>query len=102
MTEFTGLLCERVHLEHWAGDPDGGAWVAGGDAWAALVPVEPGPGVLGEGRVSRPRYRLTLRAGPAVTLATRFVWRGRVLAVLRTEPDPRLPDRTTCLVEDRG
>ncbi len=102
MTEFTGLLTERVTLEHWVGDPDGGAWVAGGDAWASLAPADHGPTVVGEGRVSRPRYRVTLRARGDVGLATRFGWRGRVLAVLRVEPDPRQPDRATFIVEDRG
>ena len=102
MTEFSGTLRERVHLEHWAGTPEDGAWVAGGDAWGALVPVEPGPAVLGEGRVARPRYRLTLRARGDVELTTRFRWRGRLLSVVRVEPDPRARDRTNALVEDRG
>lgn len=102
MSEFAGLLSERVALEHWQGDPEGGAWVAAGEAWAGLVPHDPGLPLTGEGRASRPRYRLTLRSGAGVTLASRFVWRKRVLAVLRLEPDPRAPDRQTIIVEDRG
>jgi len=101
MNEFSGSLRERVALEDWAGTPEGGAWEDGGAAWAALVPADPGPPVLGEGRVARPRYRLTLRTRD-VGLNSRFRWRGRVLSVLRVEPDPRARDRTTCLVEDRG
>ncbi len=101
MAELTGLLAERLGVETWSGDPEAGAWVAGVEIWGGLVPVEGGPVGAGEGRVSRPRYRLTIRTR-AVSLATRFRWRGRVLAVLRLEPDPRLPDRTTLTVEDRG
>ena len=102
MTEFAATLTERVTLERWQGDPDAGAWVRDTEVWAGLVPADPGASVAGEGRVSRPRYRVTLRAAPLVDLMTRFVWRGRGLAVLRTFPDPRAGDRTTCLVEDRG
>ena len=102
MSEFAGTLSERVEVEHWAGDPEAGEWVAAGDAWAALVPVDAGPGVLGEGRVARPRYRLSLWAREDIGLASRFLWRGRRLAVLRAEPDPRAAARSTFLVEDRG
>lgn len=101
MTEFAGSLRERVALEDWAGTPEGGEWLPGGDAWGALLPADHGPAVLGEGRVARPRYRLTLRVRD-VSLTTRVRWRGRVLSVLRVEPDPRARDRTTLLVEDRG
>ena len=101
MTEFSGSLHERVALETWAGTPEGGEWQAAGDAWAALVPADHGPAVVGEGRVARPRYRMTLRARE-IALTTRFKWRARVLSVLRVEPDPRARDRTTILVEDRG
>ena len=100
--EFAGALTERVALEQWQGDPEGGAWVADGEAWAALVPHDALAPVVGEGQASRPRYRLTIRTGPAVTLASRFLWRGRVLAVLRLEPDTRTPDRQSIIVEDRG
>ncbi len=99
--EFAGLLRERVALEHWQGDPEGGAWVAAGEHWASLVPHEAQTQVVGEGRSSRSRYRLMLRS-IGVTLAHRFLWRDRVLAVVRLEPDPRMPDRQTLIVEDRG
>ena len=102
MTEFSGALSERVRVEHWLGDPDAGAWLGAGDAWAGLVPADHGPAVLGERRVGRPRYRATLRRRDDVGLASRLLWRGRMLAVLRVEPDPRAPDRTILLVEDRG
>ncbi|WP_419813846.1 hypothetical protein [Glacieibacterium sp.] len=102
MTEFSGLLTERLGVEQWAGDPEAGVWTSDGNVWGGLVPVDGGPDVLGEGRVSRTRYRLTLRARTGIGLATRFLWRGRKLSVLRLEPDHRLADRTTVLVEDRG
>ena len=107
--EFTGALREAVGVEHWvparddSGD-DAGAWTAVGPAWAALVPVDAGVTSLasvGERRVGRPRFRLTLRATPGIGMTSRFQWRGRLLAVLRAEPDPRTPDRMTLLVEDR-
>lgn len=104
--EFTGSLREAFAVEHWtsapdAGGGDAGAWTAAGYAWGALVPADVGPTVVGERRVLRPRFRLTLRALPGVGLATRFRWRGRVLTVLRVDADPRTPDRMTLLVEDR-
>lgn len=108
MDEFTGGLREVVAVENWVGAADdaAGVWAPAGEAFAALVPVartsDAHPGaVVGEGRVSRPRYTLTLRARGDVGLASRFRWRERTLAVLRIDPDPRLPDRTTMLVEDR-
>lgn len=109
VAEFSGALREAVGVEQWtparddSGD-DAGAWTAAGPAWAALVPVDVGVTALpsiGERRVGRPRFRLTLRATPGVGVTSRFRWRDRVLAVLRVEPDPRTPDRMTLLVEDR-
>lgn len=108
IAEFTGSLRESVAVEHWIAAPDdsggdAGAWAFAGDAWAALVPVDlvATSSVVGERRVTRARLRLTLRAGSAVGLTSRFRWQGRILVVLRVEPDPRTPDRLTLLVEDR-
>ena len=107
IAEFTGSLRERVAVEHWTPAPDdsggdAGAWTAAGPAWAALVPVDvvATSSIVGERRITRPRFRLTLRAA-AAGLTTRFRWRERLLVVLRVEPDPRALDRTTLLVEDR-
>jgi len=109
--EFTGRLREAVAVETWSGAADdlGGItanWLPLGFDWAAVVPIERGFGdavspVAGEGRVSRPRFRLTLRARGDVGLASRFRWRGHLLSVIRAEPDPRTPDRITLLVESR-
>jgi len=104
MDEFAGGLRERVTLEHWhAADGDlPGAWVAGGTAWAALVPVDLALlADIGERRIGRPRYRVILRTPSDATVSSRFGWRGRTLVVVRAEPDPRQRDRTTFLVEDR-
>lgn len=105
--EFTGSLREALVVEHWQPAPDdsggdAGEWAAGGYAWGALVPAEGASApVVGERRVLRPRFRLTLRPLPEMSLMTRFRWRERVLVVLRIEPDPRARDRLILLVEDR-
>ena len=79
-----------------------GAWGGGCVAWAALQPVQDFQLVdVGERRIGRPRYHLTLRTPTAATVSSRFRWRGRLLVVVRAEPDPRTRDRLTFLVEDR-
>ena len=105
--EFAGALRERLGIERLASTPgdDGNAtlaWLPDGEAWAALAPAGPPDGIVGEGQTSRPRYRLTLRARAGLGLASRFRWLGRVLTVLRVEPDPRRADRITLLVEERA
>ncbi len=104
--EFVGALRERVAIDVWtAGGDDSsvvGAWTATDVAWAALAPVDSTVVEnVAERRLGRPRYRLTLRAPTIASLTSRFRWHGRTLAVLRAEPDPRLRDRLTFLVEDR-
>ena len=101
--EFSGALRETVGIDQWtAGTDDVGGWTGAGVAWAALVPVDPTViETVGERRIGRPRYRLTLRLPTMASVTSRFRWRGRTLAILRAEPDPRLRDRLTFLVEDR-
>lgn len=108
IAEFTGSLRETVAVEHWVpalddSGGDAGAWASADTAWAALVPTDvvATSSVVGERRITRPRFRLTLRSGVGAGLTSRFRWSGRLLAVLRVEPDPRTPDRLTLLVEDR-
>ncbi len=105
MDEFAGALRETVAIEQWVAAADGpapGTWVAAGIAWASLVPVDVTLlADIGERRIGRPRYRLTLRTPTVATVTSRFGWRGRILAVVRAEPDPRRRDRLTFLVEDR-
>lgn len=102
--EFAGGLRETVVIElslaAAAGTP--GAWSDGDHAWAALVPVDDVQLVdIGERRIGRPRYHLTLRTPTAATVTSRFRWRDRLLVVVRLKPDPRARDRLTFLVEDR-
>lgn len=100
--EFAGGLRETVGIDHWTGGGGDGGWTDAGIAWAALVPVDSTLITeIGERRIGRPRYRLTLRLPTMASVTSRFRWRGRVLAVLRAEPDPRARDRLTFLVEDR-
>lgn len=106
MVEFTGGLRETVAVEHWraavGGDAGAGSWTSDGPAWAALVPLDSTLlADIGERQLGRPRFRLTLRAPSPAGLTSRFRWRGRTLVVVRAEPDPRLRDRVTFLVEDR-
>lgn len=101
MDDFAGSLRETVVIEPWlAGSP--GTWGDGCPAWAALVPVQDFQLIdIGERRIGRPRYHLTLRTPTVATVTSRFRWRGRLLVVVRAEPDPRFRDRQTFLVEDR-
>ena len=102
--EFAGLLREAVAIDLWTPGNGGtpGQWTPAGTSWAALVPVDTAQLVdVGERRIGRPRYQLTLRTPTVATISSRFHWRDRMLVVLRADPDPRLRDRTTFLVEDR-
>jgi head-tail adaptor len=108
IAEFTGSLRDSVAIEHWITAPDdsggdAGSWLAAGTAWAALVPTDviATSSIVGERRIARSRYRLTIRTGSGAGLTSRFRWGDRILAVLRVEPDPRTRDRLTLLVEDR-
>ena len=101
MDEFAGTLRETVLIEAAVpGSP--GAWGDGCSAWAALTPVQDFQLIdIGERRIGRPRFHLTLRTPTAATVTSRFRWRGRLLVVVRAEPDPQQRDRLTFLVEDR-
>ena len=102
--EFAGLLRERVAIDRWTPAIAGasGEWTPAGAAWAALVPVDAAQlADVGERRIGRPHYQLTLRTPTVARVGSRFHWRGRTLVVLRLDPDPRLRDRITFLVEDR-
>ncbi len=97
--EFAGALREAVLIQPLISP---GTWGDGVVAWAALTPVQDFQLVdIGERRIGRPRYHLTLRTPTVATPTSRFSWRGRRLVVVRLEPDPRLRDRVTFLVEDR-
>jgi len=105
MDEFAGRLRETVTIEQWVVDADAGTpgrWRAAGLAWAALVPVDLSLlADIGERRIGRPRFRLTLRLPTVAVVTSRFRWQTRVLAIVRAEPDPRRRDCLTFLVEDR-
>ena len=104
MPDFAGALRERVIIEPWlaARDTAGaevGSW-GPGETVNAAVNADGGGAVEGEARRSRRRWRVVVRAGPAVGLTSRLRWRERVLKVLAVEDDPALPDRLTLRVED--
>lgn len=109
MAELAGSLRERVTIERWqaARDENGadvGEWRRLAAVAAALVPEAAdgaAAGFEGEAPRSRGRWLVTLRAGPAIDLATRLRWRGRTLAVLAVTADPARPDRLLLRVEER-
>lgn len=104
--EFAGTLMERVAIETWvagrdAYGADAGHWQASGAAAAAVTPDTRGAAVAGEARRSSRRWRVALRAPPAMTLLSRLIWQGRVLAVLAVETDPRQPERQLLMCEEQ-
>jgi head-tail adaptor len=104
--ELAGALNERVAIETWvaardAAGAEAGHWQAVGAAAAAILPDGLARSPLGEARRSGQRWRVTLRAGPALGLTSRLIWQGRVLAVLAVERDPRRPERLSALCEER-
>lgn len=100
MAEFAGSLGERVVIEHWVASDAAGVWRPGGKVAASVAP-EGGGAVDGEARRSRRRWRVVLRAGVEVGLASRLWWRGVELRVLAVEDDPALPDRRVVRAEER-
>ena len=103
--ELSGALVQRVGIETWVDLRDdagaaAGYWQAAGSAFAAIA-ADGGGAVVGEARRSRRRWRVTLRAPVAVTLTSRLLWNGAVLAVLAVDTDPRQPDRVVLRCEGR-
>lgn len=103
--ELAGTLTARVAIETWVparddAGADAGHWQAVGPAYAAIVP-DGGGGIGGEARRSRRRWQVTMRAPAAVSLTSRLIWNGDILAVLAVESDPRQPDRIRLRCEGR-
>jgi head-tail adaptor len=102
--EFSGRLRERATLEraNSARDDSGNAvagWEARTTVWIAIALADTPLTIAGEARVSRPRYRVTLRTRSDIDLGCRLRWRGKTLRILRIDPDPRTPDQLALLVE---
>jgi head-tail adaptor len=106
MHELSGRLSERVTIEAREGagamgQPD---WRTLCTRWALVEPldrIDPS-GPLGETRISDRRWRVTVRAGPAVSLDMRLRWRGLVLRLEGIEADPARPDRLVLLARQQG
>ena len=95
--ELAGTLTARVAIESWVSarddaGTDAGHWQAVGPAWAAIVP-DGGGGIAGAARRSQRRWLVMLRAPVAVSLTSRLIWNGDILAVRAVETDPRRPER---------
>jgi head-tail adaptor len=104
--EFAGTLSERVAIEAWVPGRDAygaeaGYWQGRGAAAAAVVADARGVPVVGEARRSGRRWRVGLRAPPALDLLSRLIWQGRVLRVLSVDTDPRHPERQTLVCEEQ-
>lgn len=108
MAALAGALRERVRFEQRTGPRGpGGAlpetWGSVCSCWAAVVPEgRSGSAAAGDGRQAGRRWRVTLRAGPELSLDMRMLWRGMTLRVAGIEVDPREADRLTLWVEDPG
>ena len=105
MTEFAGLLRERMTLERAIGVSDGaGGTIAGwarlGEIWAGITADRPGPGVEAERRSRRARYRVILREREDVTLSCRLLWRRGSLGIIGITRDPATPGQIELLVEE--
>lgn len=103
--ELSGTLVQRVGIQTWVDLRDdagaaAGYWQAAGAAYAAIS-ADGGGAVVGEARRSQRRWRVTLRAPVAVSLTSRLLWNGAVLAVLAVENDPRQADRVVLRCQGR-
>lgn len=103
--EFSGRLREQVVIEHALSvtNDDGNCtteWVVLARAWAALVPVDAAPPLVGEGRVARAGFHVAMRDVGAAHLGSRLVWRGRIFRVVRLGRDPRAPGEMTLDIEE--
>jgi head-tail adaptor len=105
---LAGALGERVRFERRSGARGpGGAlpetWEKLCSCWADVVPEgRSGSAPAADGRQAGRRWRVTLRAGPEISLDMRMVWRGMTLKVAGIEVNPREADRLTLWVEDPG
>lgn len=103
-TGFAGKLRFHLGVERFQGGEDGandfvGAWTAGLPVWADMNPVGDHLLVEADGRASRPRFRMELRAGD-LNLTCRLRLGTRAFAVLSVTCDPHTPDRMGALVEE--
>lgn len=103
-TGFAGRLRFRLGVERFVGGEDGaggfvGAWTPGLPVWADMNPAGDHLLVEADGRASRPRFHVELRAGDLDRMC-RLRFGARAFAVLSVTKDPHTPDRMGVLVEE--
>ena len=103
--EYSGRLREQVVIERAQRLPDDTgnssiSWSVLARGWAALVPIDQAPPLVGEGHVARAAFRVAMRDVVAAHLGDRLVWRGRFFRINRLGRDPRAPGEMTLEIEE--
>ncbi len=105
--EFTGRLREQVVIERAVRVPDASgnaatSWALRASVRAALVPIERPAPLVGEARVRRPAYRVTMRSVTGLVFSDRLRWRGSNFRIEQFGSDPRTPGQMTLVIEEMG
>ena len=106
MTEFSGNLRERVTIECRADgrSPSGGrtgGWLYDGAAWVGVTPLIPASLEAAGSLSALPRWQVLMRKREGIGVHTRFVWRGRFLAVRAVVSNPREPAQMILTCEEK-
>lgn len=107
MAEIAGKLTELVRFERRdvsrgvAGERSEG-WLPVAERWARVRPVDRAvpSALLAETRHSARRFEVTVRAGVAINLDMRMLWRGQALRLTAIDLDPAEPAVLTIRAED--
>ena len=106
MTEFSGNLRDRVTIERRderrsASGGRTGKWLYDGAAWVSVTPLMPANLEAANSLSALPRWQVVMRKREAIGLNTRFVWRGRFLAVRSVVSNPREPAQMILTCEEK-
>lgn len=107
--EVVGLMRHRVALQQRipgsgsAGEPTESFWTVY-ERWARIEALQRTTlsQVESDTRLTARRWRVTLRAGPVVTLDMRILWRGLILRLTGLENDPEASGHLVLLAEELG
>lgn len=105
MTEFAGLLRERIVIErpisvrNDMGLQESG-WEPMCRCLASIVLESVGPETEAQALSAMPRYRVTIRRRDGIALDQRIAWSGRSLMVRQLLDDPRTKDRVVMRCEE--
>jgi len=103
--EFSGRLREQVVIERAQNVPDDAGnrtatWAVLARGWAALVPIDRAPSLVGEGRVALAAFEVTMRDVGAAHPGDRLGWCGRTFRIVRLGRDPRVAGQMTLEIEE--